>query len=313
MASAGMSSIRRAAAERVLVVRVPSVELRRLPDHRSECVTECLMGSRLRVLGVGEGGRWLRVLAPDGYLAWARSWGMCDEHPLCRGAGVFVQVLASAVRAQPRLSSAVVTPVWMGCRLGLLRASGRGWRAVATPDGRTGWIASRDVAADAPPERCGFWSPHPRGGPKPGTDAFRAAARAKVIGRARSLLGVPYRWGGTSAAGLDCSGLVRLVFGLEGVALPRDARDQEKALVPWRVEIDPARLRAGDLVFFGPGSGHADHVGLGIGGRPGRFIHGSGCVRISGLAEADRLCERELRARVRVVARPAYRRRYILS
>ncbi len=71
---------------------------------------------------------------------------------------------------------------------------------------------------------------------------------------AERLVGVPYRWGGRSGDGLDCSGLVQLALAAAGRSAPRDSDQQREAL---GTEIPPdTRLQRGDLVFF-PG-----HVGL---------------------------------------------------
>jgi cell wall-associated NlpC family hydrolase len=84
---------------------------------------------------------------------------------------------------------------------------------------------------------------------------------AKVALRA---VGVPYRWGGTSpASGFDCSGLVRWSYGRLGVDLPHSSY----ALYTLGRRVEPARLKAGDLLFFS-GLGH---VGLYVG--RGRMIH----------------------------------------
>lgn len=70
---------------------------------------------------------------------------------------------------------------------------------------------------------------------------------------AARLTGVPYRWGGRSGDGIDCSGLVQLSLGFAGVAAPRDSDQQQGLGTP--VAAD-APLRRGDLIFL-PG-----HVGI---------------------------------------------------
>lgn len=288
------------------VVCVPTLELRREADHRAECVSECVMGSRLRVMGEREGGTWLHVLAPDGYIAWVRSWGTCEVDPddVEDAESVFVHVPSAYVRRDSVPSADPVTPVWMGSRLRLVDDRTRGWRAVATPDGRRGWIPAVSIDTDERPGWGGFWDPCEE--PEPDAAAIAEIDIPAVRARARSLLGVPYRWGGATPVGFDCSGFTRLILGLEGIRLPRDAPDQERALRPWQVEeddLEPARLRAGEIVFFGSAAGHATHVGIGIGGRPGRFIHASGRIRISSLAPGDPLFEEDLAEKVRSIVR----------
>lgn len=78
---------------------------------------------------------------------------------------------------------------------------------------------------------------------------------AAVVNSALRYQGVPYRWGGESPDGFDCSGLVQFVFGRHGVSLPRVAADQARAGTA--VPVDD--LRPGDLVFFGR---PVDHVGI---------------------------------------------------
>lgn len=82
-----------------------------------------------------------------------------------------------------------------------------------------------------------------------------------VIGIARQYLGTPYRWGGTSPSGFDCSGFTSYVYRQLGVSLPRTSYSQSKA----GTRISASDLQPGDLVY-GPG-----HVGIYVGG--GSFIH----------------------------------------
>jgi cell wall-associated NlpC family hydrolase len=95
---------------------------------------------------------------------------------------------------------------------------------------------------------------------------------------AMAQLGSPYKYGGTSPAGFDCSGLVRYSYGLVGVTLPRDTREQRK--VTRLLEPDEEYV-AGDLLFFNFGSRGALHVGVWVGN--GEFVHApssGGKVRI---------------------------------
>ncbi len=270
------------------------------------------MGSHLLVQDARDGGRWLRVLAPDGYRAWIRSWATANVPPRARREGLVVRVMAAAVRARPERSAPIVSPVPMGARLGAGIVRG-GWRVVFIPDGRKGWIERGAVEDDGVAAAGGFWGPCPVRGPRPAGASYASARIDRCVARALDLLGAPYRWGGATPWGIDCSGLIRLVLGLEGVAVPRDARDQYEALREWERAVRPAALRAGDLVFFGPGGGAIDHVGLGIGTLPGRIIHSSGCVRISGLNKRDPRFDSLLRARVRAVVRPPLAARPVLG
>ena len=114
--------------------------------------------------------------------------------------------------------------------------------------------------------------------PSPMTDEQALEATLQAM----ALVGTPYRWGGnTPESGFDCSGLVNYVFrDMAELRLPRTSRELASMQGP---KIEPRRLAAADLVFFG-NSGTVTHVGIYVG--EGRFVHApssGGTVRLDHL------------------------------
>jgi len=95
-----------------------------------------------------------------------------------------------------------------------------------------------------------------------------ASVGTEIAMRAMSLLGAPYKWGGATPSGFDCSGLVRFVHEQLGIYTPRTAAEQFSAAR--RVKI--SGLEPGDLLFFRTEGGkRISHVAIYTG--EGRFIH----------------------------------------
>lgn len=93
--------------------------------------------------------------------------------------------------------------------------------------------------------------------------------REELVQTARRFIGIPYRWGGTTAEnGFDCSGLTMVCYRLNGLNLPRVSRNQFQS-GKW---VAKEKLLPGDLVFFATKGGkRITHVGMYIG--DGDFIH----------------------------------------
>ncbi|MFC4766107.1 NlpC/P60 family protein [Effusibacillus consociatus] len=93
--------------------------------------------------------------------------------------------------------------------------------------------------------------------------------QSDIVATAQQYIGVPYRWGGNSPSGFDCSGFSSYVFAQNGLTLPRVSADQYNA----GVSVGKNQLEVGDLVFFTTYKPGPSHLGIYIGG--GQFIHAS--------------------------------------
>ncbi len=111
-------------------------------------------------------------------------------------------------------------------------------------------------------QRQGQPQEYPAAGPPPSA----GSAQAQVVSLAASLVGTPYKFGGNSPRGFDCSGFTSYVFNQAGITLPRTASAQ----YAHSRRVRRAELAVGDLLFFRIG-GSISHVAIYIG--EDKFIH----------------------------------------
>ncbi|HET8894959.1 MAG TPA: C40 family peptidase [Gaiellaceae bacterium] len=165
------------------------------------------------------------------------------------------------VLAQPRQDAEQVTELWPGEPF-TVEERRDGWARIRTTYDYPGWI--------------------------------RESALGDPIAHARTFLGTPYRWGGMSKEGVDCSGLVHMSFRAAGRLVPRDADQQEAAGEP----VTEEELRPGDLISYGDAEA-ADHIAFWLG--DGRILHSTRREGVDGVVEEQE--PDHLRARRRRVFR----------
>ena len=207
-------------------VLAPVADMRTGPSPRAGLGTQLLLGETVRVFESDKGWSWAQAdrdgyvgYVPDGALG-AVADGEKSTH--C------VAVPRTFAYAAPDLKKAAMTALPLGAR-------------VAVKAGRTGRDARYAMLADGTWCIAAHLAPH-------------GAPAVDFVAVAQSLAGTPYLWGGRSAFGIDCSGLVQLAMLMAGRAAPRDSDMQEAEL---GVPVDPADgLKRGDLVFW------KGHVGI---------------------------------------------------
>lgn len=178
------------------------------------------------------------------------------------------------MRAEPSDDAEQVTQVLAGEPV-TVEEERDGWARVRTAYAYPGWVRTEDLGG-AEDEK---WLQKTANDP---------------VAWARELVGkTPYEWGGMTATGIDCSGLVHMGFRATGRLVPRDADQQEDAGTP---VDDP---RPGDLITYGDDGKPADHVAFWVG--DGRILHSTRREGADGVVEETE--PDELHARRRRVFR----------
>lgn len=269
-----------AESKRWAVVELSTIYMRLMPDYESPLETQELMGTIVEI--VGEKSYWREIVSPQPYQAWCTTKGiveMSEEElqaykaaPKCIFTGLYGHIYEKPSGKSETISDLVGGDVM---RIG---AKKKGWTEVILPSGKKGWVRSGLVKPHT-----GFISIAKGEGT---AESISEEKMEDIIATAMKLKGVPYLWGGMSPKGVDCSGLVRWSYLMNGILLPRNASQSIYCGEP--VSLDS--LQKGDLVYFGTPAKdgkpqRVTHVGIYIG--DGRIIHASHLVRVNSLTPGE--------------------------
>jgi cell wall-associated NlpC family hydrolase len=176
------------------------------------------------------------------------------------------------IRRLPQTSAVTLYKCGVGTQLAVLRQSGI-WSAVLMSDRSTGWLPSKYLSLT--PQTVDVSAQIVQGDPGGRANGFAGnySGENPMVSQALRWLGTPYRYGGTTRRGIDCSALVKTAFAQCGYNLPRTAAQQAKV----GAAVAPAQLKAGDRLYFSASGSRIDHTGLYMG--DGLFVHASGSGR----------------------------------
>ena len=176
----------------------------------------------------------------------------------------------------PKLSSPIILTIPKGSLVTVCEEERDGWQQVELLDRRVGYVRSCGLGSICAGKRDCYWQNN--GIMLSGKE--EAALRESLVRTAKMYLGTPYRWGGKSPEGIDCSGLCSLVYWIHGIVIFRDSSIRPEYAVR---KIPMSQMAPGDLLYF-PG-----HMAMYIGNQ--QYIHSSstcGGVVISSMTPQDK-------------------------
>ncbi|MGK7396198.1 MAG: NlpC/P60 family protein [Candidatus Cyclobacteriaceae bacterium M3_2C_046] len=249
------------------VVQISVANLRSDPAHSAELATQALLGTPLNVLK--KQGSWFLVQTPDNYIAWLDEGGfsLMDQSAYDRWVQGEKLVYTASMGFCYDQQGVEVSDLVAGNILKLDSIEDDRYR-VGFPDGRQAYIDQSQAI------RYQVWLEQIN--PQP----------LSLVRTSQQFMGLPYLWGGTSLKGVDCSGLTKTIYFLNGWILPRDASQQVRVGKLVDEDKNFQNLQPGDLLFFGrPAQGENPervvHVGMWLGNM--EYIHASGRVRINSM------------------------------
>jgi len=232
------------------------IPLRREPNHRSEMVTQALFGELYRIIETEHNWRKVR-LAYDDYEGWfdERSHTSIEEPEFLRLLDVDTPCSLDLVQLLQNENSKSVFPIVAGSSLPAIEE----FRFTINDQ-----VFVFDGQVSDPSELEEAESPQQI-----------IEIKHAMIHDAMMYLNAPYLWGGRTPFGIDCSGLIQMIYKLKKVKLLRDATQQanQGEVISLLDEAEP-----GDLAFFDDTEGNISHVGLLI--DRNHILHCSGQVRI---------------------------------
>lgn len=251
------------------VVNVPVLPVYAERDILQIRTDELLYGTKVRIIDTKERDRyWIET--DYHYTGLVTANGIADKELAVRrwnsGGKLVVSQRFCDVMSQPSVKSRVLLTLYRGCILfDMGNAAEPGWRCVRLVDGTDAYVRQEQIREYVTPCKRNGNDNHYEDKYSEANEQKKEAERAlrdALVDTAYSYLGTPYRWGGKSTLGIDCSGFTFMVYALNGIYIHRDSAWLPQSPVR---KIADCEKKPGDLLYF-PG-----HIALYLGN--GEYIH----------------------------------------
>ncbi len=229
----------------VFIVNVAVMNVYQEPSFTAPVVTQALMGESCTILRRSD--HWYNIRQWDGYEGWANGFYGIVRAKDYSADNVFYDIQGTILDKEQQPLRTIV----FGSRVDAHQKDNK--FMINLPDGHQGQISRGLHLSTLIP------------------------SRESIVELAKSFTGIPYRWGGISTLGFDCSGFVQTLFRVHDINLPRDAHQQEAHL---QEEIEQSVAQPGDLMFFIEQE-RVSHVAISLGNH--QLINARGWVRAESL------------------------------
>ncbi len=241
------------------IINYPSVYMHTAPNPLSEACDELLYGTAVKK--IGETGEYFRCETSYGYSGYLHKRYVSEKTPRLNASPFVVVALCCDILTEPAYKYRPVMTLPRGSIIysrHLLARAGKFLPAIHKK--HKCYVPCASLRPLVSPSTI----------PKEPLSVFRKS----LCDDALSYLGTPYRWGGKSSFGIDCSGLCFMTYFLNGLPLWRDSYADKRYVH----EISAEKVKPGDLIYF------KGHMAIYIG--DGEYVHSSasaGCVTVNSL------------------------------
>lgn len=249
------------------LIRISVANLRKNPRHQSELVSQATMGTPIKI--IKDSASHYLIQTPDLYLGWTTKASIQPlnkhEHKQWKASNRQIVTVQHTQLFADTCKQNIISDITMGSIIELIDTCNN-MAKVRLPDRREAYIDTKEIT------NFEQW-------------AFNIKPSAQYLADlAQQHMGVSYLWGGTSSKMLDCSGLMKIIYFMNGIILARDASqqiNQGKSIKNFNITQN---LEKGDLLFFGSLRNNVKritHVGMVL--QNDIFIHESEWVRVNSL------------------------------